>query len=122
MKRPIKFRGKTCDDNLFIYGDYQFVSCGGKRHFIADDSGRYEVYFDTITQLVGYDADGNEIYEGDKIVAETYGAHPLKLEGTAQLGGYFKSVEGYYAGYEQFFWNWCADDKKIFLKKGDEID
>ena len=44
--RPIKFRGKTFDDEI-------------------ETLETIEVEPDSVAQLVGYDEDGNEVYEGD---------------------------------------------------------
>ena len=68
---PIKFRGKRIKDGKMIYGDLE--------HYFKDVCIRYEdkdeplTYFidkvvkDSIAQLCGYDAEGNEVYEGDVI-------------------------------------------------------
>lgn len=76
MKRPIKFRGRVPDSDkldggkivfgsLVDYGDnwsYRFWinPTGGDRNFPVEE--------DSIAQFVGYDAAGNEIYEGDIFV------------------------------------------------------
>ena len=65
MKRPIKFRGRTCG-NVMVYGDLRHVGSTA----VIDDTAVYE---DSIAQLVGFDRDGNEVYEGD-IVIEDSGA------------------------------------------------
>ena len=39
--------------------------------FIKQDGCYYEVYPDSVAQLVGYDSAGNEVYEGDLL--ETHG-------------------------------------------------
>lgn len=74
---PIKFRGKTLTaDKAFVYGDliqcpfalpiirvFDEEEC--KKGFYAFED--YEVYPESVAQLVGYDADGSEVYEGDKL-------------------------------------------------------
>lgn len=60
MKRPIKFRGRTCG-NVMVYGDLRHVGSTA----VIDDTAVYE---DSIAQLVGFDRDGNEVYEGDTVV------------------------------------------------------
>ncbi|MBR1806190.1 MAG: hypothetical protein IJ774_07385 [Selenomonadaceae bacterium] len=69
MKRPIKFRGRTCG-NVMVFGDLRHVGSTA----VIDDTAVYE---DSIAQLVGYDADGREVYEGDTIVDDIaeYVAH-----------------------------------------------
>ena len=74
MKRPIKFRGRVPDSDkldggkivfgsLVDYGDgmYRFWinPIGGDRNFPIEEN--------SIAQLVGFDSEGNEIYEGDTV-------------------------------------------------------
>ena len=75
MKRPIKFRGRTCG-NVMVYGDLRHmvetegIGClvASTRHYVTVDD--IEVTPESVAQLVGYDANGNEVYEGDKVVSE----------------------------------------------------
>ena len=66
---PIKFRAKNNFSGEIIYGD--LIHHGTKvavRYQTAPD--RYEADIvdpDSVCQLVGYDADGNEVYEGDTV-------------------------------------------------------
>ncbi len=82
--RKIKFRGKG-KDGKYYYGD-----------LIHYKNGRVEIYTEidaqvvepeSVEQFVGYDADGNEIYEGDICRCEELG------ECFVVLSGY--SVPGY---------------------------
>ena len=58
---PIKFRGKSVIGEIYGY----FVTREGKP-YIANDAGTLvSVDEDTVSQLVGYDVDGKEIYEED---------------------------------------------------------
>ena len=61
MTIPIKFRGKRVNNGEFIYGNLAHV------HPEFYVGGR-EVDPDSVAQLVGYDCDGREVYEGDIIV------------------------------------------------------
>lgn len=62
---PIKFRGKDVDTDRYVYGD--FVQ-GDYDFMFINNSNIYRVYPESVAQLIGYDADGNEIYEGDRII------------------------------------------------------
>ena len=65
--RTYKFRGKRLDNGEIIYGDLSVTNRpavgNGKEWFLVDP--------ETIAQFVGFDSDGNEIYEGDEIVQPT---------------------------------------------------
>ena len=66
--RPIKFRGKDTD-GIIRYGGYSECVIDNKLvcEIMDDIRDCYEVEPDSVAQLVGYDADGNEIYEGEKV-------------------------------------------------------
>ena len=69
MNRPIKFRGRDIDTGEFVYAELGQVSAEISDEylsFITDDM--HLVDADTIAQFVGYDRDGNEVYEGDIFV------------------------------------------------------
>ena len=82
MNRPIKFRGRIAKDHvenwkhgeiicgsLMVFADDPIAGC---THWIIDEKSKpyrnYPVDEDSIAQLVGYDANGREVYEGDIIV------------------------------------------------------
>lgn len=67
MERPIKFRGRRVDNGEFVYGDLLHMT--GERFGIIFDKriAATEVAPETVTQLVGYDSNGREVYEGDKL-------------------------------------------------------
>ena len=60
--RPIKFRGRDIETNEYRYGLY-FEDAA-----IQDGNCVYLVVRGSIVQLVGYDANGDELYEGDTLV------------------------------------------------------
>jgi hypothetical protein len=61
--RIIKFRAKEIETNEFVYGDL----IQGKVTKIVNKNGEFKVDKNTVKQLAGFDAAGEEIYEGDKI-------------------------------------------------------
>lgn len=82
---PIKFRGRfwlkglePCDVNTRLSdGDFVFGGYASMKFLFDDDDGDYIiqndstaflVYPNSVSQLVGYDVDGKEIYEGDEIL------------------------------------------------------
>lgn len=74
MDRRIKFRGRVvATDKLnsgqMVYGSYVEYSSGQWRYWIhpLDGEKNYPVERDSVAQLIGLDADGNEVYEGDII-------------------------------------------------------
>lgn len=70
MTRPIKFRGRTKRGKL-VHGDLRHmvetegIGClvASTRHYVT--VGDIEVDPESVAQLVGYDCDGREVYEGD---------------------------------------------------------
>lgn len=73
MKRPIKFRGRWLGTGELVYGSYcrMFYCDVGAIHTITDEGGEeFTVEPESVVQLVGYDRDGNEIYEGDTVVGQ----------------------------------------------------
>lgn len=92
MNRTIKFRGKRVDNGEFVFGDLQthFRTDGKTKSFVIrtwerlddwvavapDKSVTVAEYHerpvdpDSIAQFVGYDEDGREVYEGDKVISE----------------------------------------------------
>ena len=89
MNRPIKFRGRRSDNGELVYGNgiYQDLPVTEKQKELGFVSRTYiigtefplvaklwhPVDPDTVAQLVGFDADGNEVYEGDKILIDDAG-------------------------------------------------
>lgn len=64
--RPIKFRARNCFGEVF-YGSFDEDTCTIDCWDIAET---VVVERDTVAQLVGYDVDGEEIYEGSEVVGE----------------------------------------------------
>lgn len=55
--RPIKFRGRYSDCDLTFGADLKHISLV------------YPFDENSVKQFVGYDRDGNEVYEGDLLIA-----------------------------------------------------
>ena len=69
---PIKFRAKHITTGEYVYGDLIHDRHGKTRITYASDIAptvyvNEAVKPDSVAQLVGYDADGKEIYEGDEL-------------------------------------------------------
>ena len=67
MNRPIKFRGRDIDSGEEVFFDLSDI--------LLDVAGSYSEYVglhnidpNTVAQLVGYDSNGKEVYEGDIVV------------------------------------------------------
>lgn len=69
MKIPIKFRGRRIDNGEFVYSVYvKSVPMSSFPGIVDDDDYIHDVDPDSIAQLVGYDANGKEVYEGDTVL------------------------------------------------------
>ena len=67
--RPIKFRGRDLDSGEYVFFNLEDI--------LLDVAGSYSEYVglhnidpDSVTQLVGYDKNGKEVYEDDTVIAE----------------------------------------------------
>lgn len=69
MIRPIKFRGRVPnigvpEDGKIVFGSFDEPTCTID---CWDTAETVVVERDSVSQLVGYDANGNEVYEGDEL-------------------------------------------------------
>lgn len=68
--RQIKFRGLTLEGK-FIYGDYRCIGIHPhiyKRGQCYYEERAVEVKPESVAQLIGIDANGREVYEGDTVI------------------------------------------------------
>lgn len=70
--RDIKFRGRVLDSNKIdggkiVCGMLSICTLKDKTHWIypLDGGWGFEVDPDSVAQLIGYDSNGKEVYEGD---------------------------------------------------------
>lgn len=54
---PSKFRGKSCSFDCLVYGNNLV-----RKNYIATIDNWY-VYLDSVEKFVGFDADGNAVYQ-----------------------------------------------------------
>lgn len=82
--REIKFRGRTPKGEIVI-GD--LTHCKG--HVFIDDT---RVDPDSVAQFCGFDSDGNEVFEGDKVIALNYYNKEYAVE-LVPMYGLFKNLD-----------------------------
>lgn len=87
--KKIKFRGKSKQSDKFVYGDLTHdIYCGFINTYIDCEP----VNSETVAQFIGYDSDGNEVYEGDCLMTNEYDGDdsyykPYKLKIMCDMGG-----------------------------------
>ena len=62
---PIKFRADSAIGEIFGW----YVERENKPYILSSGGAYVSVDKDSVTQLIGYDVDGKEIYEGDILVS-----------------------------------------------------
>lgn len=69
--REIEFRGKRVDNGEYVYGDLVHMT-GGRVGIIFDKRvAAVEVEPNSVAQLVGRDANGKKVYEGDVLITRS---------------------------------------------------
>lgn len=99
----IKFRGRRPGGEL-IYGSYVK---GEKYSYIIDtEHGQCIVEPESVAQLVGYDKNGDEVYEGDVVEFDIEDPQDhtktLHYEYTAHMKGFATAANGCYISCEMF--------------------
>lgn len=97
--REIKFRGKDVDSGEWHYGSLVTYPNGRCEIVVFDDSEilEYEVDVESVGQFTGlYDANGEEIYEGD--VIERFQPNPHYRNGVYYDGNAIYGVVQYIEG------------------------
>lgn len=69
---PIKFRGRCIETGEYVFGDFKTTNHLEPNQALITSTditraNAWVVDADSVAQLCGYDADGNEVYEGDKV-------------------------------------------------------
>lgn len=91
--RPIKFRGRRIDNGEFVYGVYvKSVPMSSFPGIVDDDDYIHDVDPDSIAQLVGYDVDGKEVYEGDTLIDDDGQEFVASLQGIVRWVPADKSI------------------------------
>ena len=91
--RPIKFRGcvpdsDKIDGGRIVYGS--LVDHGESKYsyrywiYPLEGERNYPVEPDSIAQLVGYDKNGNEVYEGDTLIDDDGAEFIAQLQGVVR--------------------------------------
>ena len=77
--RQIRFRGKSVYLDEYVYGFAHQGFSGKWWIYPAPDLPNEPVYTGTVAQLVGYDKNGNEVYEGDILLDEHNNEHIAEI-------------------------------------------
>ena len=81
----IRFRGVRIDNGEFVYGFFYLTPIEGKEAILEYDENfcpiSVDIETESVSQLVGYDAEGEEVYEGDFLVDENGYKYEAELSG-----------------------------------------
>jgi hypothetical protein len=71
MNRTVKFRGKSIDDNQWMYGDISFNNEYRDPFIAPPELGVYQVHKESIGEYVFTTGKGQDVYEGDVVRYDT---------------------------------------------------
>lgn len=116
---PIKFRGVNIATDKYVYGYYSvmyspYITSSEK----ADEYSLYQVYPESVAQLVGYDVDGNEVYEGDVLKDFEDNSYTATLEARVEWKDTETDSEFYSLPLEQWKNFEKANQEKSLAEKG----
>lgn len=121
MTRPIKFRARDRYGEVF-YGSFDEDTCTIDCWDIAET---IVVERDTVAQLVGYDKDGREVYEGDELTDNRAEFTGDKV--TAVLQPYLRHTKaGGFSGismaeyFDRFWGKELVEDWQVKIKEAEE--
>ena len=70
---PIKFRGRDILNGEYVYLRLEDdIYSVGKYYRVGEDAYCHYVKCDELEQLIGYDAEGNEVYGNDVLQSKLY--------------------------------------------------
>lgn len=106
MKIPIKFRGRDAETGKMVYGDYINGTMGPliNEHNWAMPARIVEP--SSVAQLLGYDKNGDEVYEGDILTMDypdpQKSGAMMHYEYEAHMKGFATRADGCYIPREKF--------------------
>ena len=88
-----------------VYGSYLYNPCSQEHYIVEFNSPKnfytYEVYGDTVKQLVGKDCLGENIYESDVVVDDEGYEYTANLESNLDLEFYSKKESDFTVAYDK---------------------
>ena len=106
MKIPIKFRGRDVETGEYVYGDFINGALGTliNEHQWAMPARIVEP--SSVAQLLGYDKNGDEVYEGDILEFDFEDLQKrgemMHYEYVAHMKGFATTADGCYIPREKF--------------------